>query len=130
VVRDDARLNLELGRLRIAESQLERARAWMPEDPETFYLTARLRLAQADGEAEQDAAVLREEAEWALREALRIAPDHAEAHRELGLLLYQRGELAAACEEFRGYTAFASHAGDAGRVRDYVRELEWEGHCP
>jgi len=47
VVRDDARLNIELGRLKIAEAELERVRARMPEDPLTQLYWDRLRLAQA-----------------------------------------------------------------------------------
>jgi beta-barrel assembly-enhancing protease len=130
VVRDDARLNLELGRLVLAESQLERARAWMPEDPEVFFLTGRLRLAQADGRADEEGTALREEAEAAFRETLAWAPDHTGALRELGLLLYQRQDFEGACVAFREYVAVASQAGDVGRIRDYLRELQWEGRCP
>jgi predicted Zn-dependent protease len=43
VVRDDARLNIELGRLKIAEAELGRARASMPEDPLTQSYWSRLK---------------------------------------------------------------------------------------
>ena len=130
VVRDDARLNIELGRLKLAESQLERAIAWMPEDPETHLLVARLKLAQADAEKDPAAQeALRGEAEAALREALRLDDGRPAPHRELGLLLYRAGDRRAACEAFRRYVRLAPDADDTARVRDYILELESDGEC-
>lgn len=130
VVRDDARLNLELGRLKLAESQLERALAWMPEDPETHLLVARLKLAKADAEKDPAAQeALRGEAEASLREAIRLDDGRPAPHRELGLLLYQAGDRRAACEAFRRYVRLAPEADDAARVRDYLLELERDGEC-
>jgi predicted Zn-dependent protease len=131
VVRDDARLNLEMGRLNLAESQLERVRRWMPEDPEAHYLTGRLRLAKA--EAEKDAAAqkeLRTAARESLRESIRLDPDRPAPHRELGLLLHRDGELRDACRELRHYARLAPDADDTERVRDYIRDLEGDGDCP
>ncbi len=131
VVRDDARLNTDLGRLALAEHQLDRALAWMPEDPETHFLWARLRLAQA--EAEKDPAVqdeLRADARAALREATRLDPDRPAPHRELGLLAHRDGDGRTACRELRRYVQLAPDADDAPRVRDYLLELERDGECP
>jgi len=47
VVRDDARRNIELGRLKIAEAELERVRARMPDDSQAQLYWDRLRQAQA-----------------------------------------------------------------------------------
>ncbi len=131
VVRDDARLNLELGRLQIAEHQLGKAREWLPQDPETHFLWARLRLAQA--EAEKDGAAqqaLREEARGALGEAVRLDPARPAPHRELGLMAFRDGDRRTACRELRRYVALAASADDAGRIRDYLLELESGGECP
>lgn len=53
VIRDDAALNLEIGRLELAETQLERVRSQMHDDPKVQELTDRLREAreEAGGEA-------------------------------------------------------------------------------
>lgn len=130
VVRDDARLNLEMGRLTLAESQLEKARDWMPEDPETHFLTGRLRLAQAA--ADKDPAnqrQLRHEAEDAFRKSIELDAERPGPRRELGLLLYAQEEFKDACTQFRRYVKLAPDADDAQRVRDYVLEMERDGHC-
>jgi predicted Zn-dependent protease len=130
VVRDDARLNIEMGRLKLAESELDKVRAWMPEDPETHFLTGRLRLAQAETEKEPEArGRLREEAAGEFREAIRLDGERPAPHRELGLLLYADEQLAGACEEFRRYVKLDPDAGDADRIRDYVLEMQRDGHC-
>jgi predicted Zn-dependent protease len=130
VVRDDAALNLEAGRLMIAEDQLARTLEWMPEDPESHLLLGRLRQAQAEVEADPALAAERlAEAESALREAIRLDADRPEPHRELGLLLYRAGDRAAACIAFRHYLELAPEGDDAGRFRDYVLELERDGDC-
>lgn len=130
VVRDDARLNIEMGRLKLAESQLDKAQAWMPEDPETHFLDGRLRLAQAAAEKNpEDQRHLRSEAENAFRKSIELDPDRPAPHRELGLLLYDRKEFREACVQFRRYTKLAPDAEDAARIRDYVLEMERSGDC-
>ncbi|HYG63513.1 MAG TPA: M48 family metalloprotease [Thermoanaerobaculia bacterium] len=134
VVRDDARLNLEMGRLTLAEAQLEKVRQWMPDDPEAHYLTGRLHLAKSEtAEAEKDAAAqaeLRAAARESLRESIRLDPERPGPHRELGLLLHRGGELRDACRELRHYARLDPDADDAERVRDYIRDLERDGECP
>ena len=130
VVRDDARLNLELGRLELAEVELDKVLDWMPEDPEAWLLRARLRLAQAD--LDQDPAVrdlLRSEAKDALYEAVRLDAERPAPHRELGLLLYREGDRRGACREIGHYLELAPEADDAPRMRDYLLELEQAGEC-
>ncbi len=130
VVRDDARLNIDLGRLALAADELDKVLGWMPEDPEAHFQLARLRLAQADAEKDGTArAGLVAQAEEALREAIRLAPDRAPVHRELGLLLYRRGDRGGACHELGYYLELAPDAGDAQRVRDYLLELRSSGDC-
>jgi predicted Zn-dependent protease len=130
VVRDDARLNLELGRLELAEAELEQVLSWMPENPEAWFLRARLRLAQADAEPEPEAKAARvAEAKDALHEAVRLDPDRPAPHRELGLLLYREGEMRGACRELGHYLELAPEAEDAERVRDYVVELRRDAVC-
>ncbi|MDA8019014.1 MAG: M48 family metalloprotease [Thermoanaerobaculia bacterium] len=129
VVRDDARLSLELGRLELAEHQLMRAFEGMPEDPEVHYLFARLYLAQADEDPERFDS-LRVSAYNALRESIRLDPDRPDPHLRLGLLAYDDADFETACVQFRQYVEIAQEADDAGRIRDYVLELERDGQCP
>jgi len=130
VVRDDARLNIEMGRLTLAESQLDKVRDWMPEDPETHFLAGRLRLAQAAAEKSPvDQRLRRREAEESFRKSIELDPGRPAPHRELGLLLYERKSLREACVQFRRYTKLAPNADDAGRIRDYVLEMERDGDC-
>lgn len=127
VVRDDARLNIEAGRLKLAEDQLAKVRNWMPEDPETHFLQGRLRLAQAAaGKEPASRRRLRGEAEDCFRKAIELDPRRPAPRRELGLLLYERKELQGACLQFRRYTDLTPDASD---TRDYVLEMERDGHC-
>ncbi|HEY9421089.1 MAG TPA: M48 family metalloprotease [Thermoanaerobaculia bacterium] len=130
VVRDDARLNIEAGRLKLAEDQLAKVRSWMPEDPETHFLQGRLRLAQAAADKEPvSRRRLRGEAEDCFRKAIELDPRRPAPRRELGLLLYERKELQGACLQFRRYTDLTPDASDTPRIRDYVLEMERDGHC-
>lgn len=130
VVRDDARLNLELQRYELAEWELERVLQWMPGDPEAHQLLAELRFAQAGMAADVESAdILEAEGEAALREAVRLDPQRPAPHRELGLLAYRRGDFGAACVEFRHYLDADPDAADADTIRDYILELEHDGHC-
>jgi predicted Zn-dependent protease len=129
VVRDDARLNLEMGRLALAENQLEKARTWMTGDPETHFLMGRLRLAQSEAAAGEERDRRRGEAEDCFRRAIELDPDLPAPHRELGLLLYGRKDLRDACVQFRRYAALAPDEDDTERFQDYVREMEHDGTC-
>ena len=130
VVRDDARLNIGMGRFKLAESELDRARALMPEDPETHFLKGRLRLAQAAADPSPSSQrQLRHEAEDSFLKAIELDPGRPAAHRELGLLLYERKRLADACVQLRRYAELAPEAEDVDHVQDYVLEMQQDGHC-
>ena len=131
MVRDDARLNIEMGRLELAESELARASKMLPEDPEVQYLTGRLKLEKAK-KAKDKLIVdkLNRDAAAAFREAVRLDPSRPGPHRELGLLAYRSGDGATACTEFRKYLELAPSADDAQSLRDYLTELKRDGKCP
>jgi len=129
VVRDDARLNIEMGRLTLAEAELRKAREWMPADPETHFLRGRLRLAQAAGRSPEEARGLRREAEDAFRKAIELDPGRPAPHRELGLLLRDREDLHGACVQLRRYQKLAPDAEDMEQIEDAVAALERGGGC-
>lgn len=131
VIREDARLNIELGRLELAEEELKHAIDLLPGDAEAHLLLGTLYLKRA--EAEKDAAARREHeraAAAALEEAIRLAPERPAPYREAGLLAYRQGDLSTACARFRTYVSLAPQAEDTRSVRDYLLELERDGRCP
>jgi regulator of sirC expression with transglutaminase-like and TPR domain len=124
-------LNLERGRLKLAESELDRVRDLMPEDPEVHLLIGLLELKKADNEKDATAQYeMTGRAAGAFREAIRLDPERPLPHRELGLLAYVDEEFETACVQFRQYVELDPDAEDAGRIRDYVLELERNGDCP
>lgn len=130
VVRHDARTNLELGRLALAEEELERVLAWMPTDPVAHELMARLRFAQAEAAPDEETARrLEADGATALREAVRLDPQRPGPHRELALLAYRQGDFRTACREFRHVLDADPDAPDAPTIRDYLLELESDGWC-
>jgi predicted Zn-dependent protease len=130
VVRDDARLNILMGRLNIAATELEKARAWMPDDPLTHVYIGYLKLAQADAEKDEKAQHrLRAEAGDALREAVKLGPKLPIAHRELGHYLYEQQDWKGACRELRRYTELAADSEERDAVAEIVQKLKKGGHC-
>jgi beta-barrel assembly-enhancing protease len=129
VVRDDARLNIEMGRLVLADAELKKARQWMPSDPETHFLQGRLRLAQAAGKSPDEARGLRRDAEDSFRKAIELDAKRPAPHRELGLLLHDRGDYRGACVQLKRYQKLAPGAEDMEQVDDMVAALERSGKC-
>src|SRR3954469_974661 len=129
VVRDDARLNIEMGRLALAEAELKKGRDWRPEDPETHFLKGRLRLAQAAGQSPEEARTLRHEAEDAFRKAIELDAGRPDPHRELGLLLREREDFRGACVQLRRYQKLAPDAEDMEEIEDAISALERGGGC-
>jgi len=131
IVREDARLNIGLGRYSLAQDQLARVLKEMPEDPEALYLMglAKVKVAEA-AKTDAEKQELRKAARTHLEAALRRDPDMPGPHRELGLLAYLADDFAAACAAFRRYLELTPRgAEEAAPIRDYMLELEKDGHC-
>lgn len=128
VMRDDAALNIDYGRLELAQQQLAQVMASLPNDPEVHYQFSRLRRAQAEHD-DAEAPPLLAEAQMALRETIRLAPDFAEAHRDLGLLAYDNEDYPTACLAFYHYADLAPEAEDAADIDRYLQDLKADGLC-
>ena len=131
IIREDARLNIGLGRYSLAQDQLARVLKEMPEDAEALYLMGLAKVKVAD-QAKTDAErqELRQAAKTYLQAALRRDPDMPGPHRELGLLAYRAEDFGTACSEFKTYLAHAPRdAEESQPIRDYMLELEQDGHC-
>ena len=130
VVRDDARLNIEMGRLKIAEGELDEGAGVDARGPRDPLPPGAPRLAQAADEKEPaDQRRLRREAEDAFLKSIELDPRRPTPHRELGLLLYERKQFADACIQLRRYAQLAPEAEDVPHVEDYVQEMEQDGRC-
>lgn len=129
VIRDDAELNLELGRLDRAGEELERALAMLPGDPRTHYLVGKLELARAEKAKGEEQADLKAKAQEAFQEAVRLDPQAPEPHRELGLLAYRSGDLDFACKQLQTYVRLDPNGEQIRVVKDYILELRQDGHC-
>jgi predicted Zn-dependent protease len=133
VVREDARLNLEQGRLKLAEAEIAKARAWRPDDPETQFLKGRLRLAQSVLEIRpEERGRLERAAEDSFRKAIELDASLPGPHRELGLLLYGQHDHRGACTQLRRYLRLDPEASETERteaVDDALAAMEQLGSC-
>jgi predicted Zn-dependent protease len=130
VVRDDARENIELGRLSLAEDQLERAQSMLDEDSELSTIWGLLWLKRSrptqDAEERQ---MLQDRAEQAFRDAIRLDAENPEPRLALGLLAYGRSDFEIACAQLTRYLELTPTGTERDRVRDYVEQMQREGHC-
>ncbi|MCL4837047.1 MAG: M48 family metallopeptidase [Thermoanaerobaculia bacterium] len=133
LVRDDARLNLGLGRLELAGYELARARRALPGDAETRYLLGLLALARAEeAGSEAEAAAHRDDARGELLQAAALAPGagHAGAHRELAHLALGAGDRAGACAHLQSALDADPEQEGAAELWDLLDSLAAEGVCP
>jgi predicted Zn-dependent protease len=125
VVRDNALLDIHAGRFTLAQAQLDRVLALAPKDPAAHLYYGdlyRLRAQRAHAPGVKESL-----AQQALGHYLRAAdldPAFPDPFRELGFLYYQQKETARAKEAFQKYLALKPDAPDAGRIREYLIELD------
>jgi predicted Zn-dependent protease len=125
LVRDDAVLNIEAGRLGVAEAEIEKVLKLTPNDPVARYLQGQIgekRAAEAKDPAETRR--LTDEALARYREASRLDPRYADPYRAIGILRYKAGRNDEALAAFRRYLELKPDAPDAQQVRDYILEIE------
>lgn len=127
VLREDARLNIEAGRLDVAGEEIEQALAIAPGDPVALTLRGDLLRRRAANARESERRAAEERAVEAYTEAVRADPKYAPPHRELGLIHLKRGERERAREHLEKYLALAPGAPDARAVRDYLADLRSGG---
>jgi len=127
VLRNDARLNLEAGRLEIAEEEIGQVLAMAPADPAALTLKGDLQRRRAAGAREAERRTAEDAALEAYRQAIKADPKYAPPHRELGIVLLGRGEKDKARQHLERYLELAPNASDAAIVRDYLVELKPAG---
>jgi predicted Zn-dependent protease len=124
VSRDNAWLDVRAGRFALARRQLDRVLAAAPADARAHLQDGdwhRLWSQRAASTPERERELERARAAYA--RALALEPTLVEVHRQLGLLYYQKRDLARARAELQEYLRLAVAAPDAARIEEYVREL-------
>jgi beta-barrel assembly-enhancing protease len=125
VSRENAVEDVRLSRFALARRQLDRVLTEAPADAQAYVYYGdlnRLRSQRAGSGPERDAEL--EQALSRYVRALALDPTLADAHRQLGLLYVQQKDVVRARAEFQAYLQLAAGAPDAGRVAEYIRELE------
>lgn len=125
LVRENAAMNLEAGRLGVAEAELQKVLDLTPNDAVAHYLYGQLLEARAAGAKEPgETEALRAEAADRYREASRLDPSYAEPLFAIGVLRHRAGDKAAALEAFRRYLAIRPDGPRSRQAKDYILELE------
>jgi predicted Zn-dependent protease len=125
VVRENAALDVRAGRFALAQDQLERVLAITPDDPLAHLYYGDLhRLAAQRARSDAERETLARMARERYISAAELDPTSAEPVRQLGLLAYQNKDFEGARAAFRTYLTLQPDAPDAGRIREYLHELE------
>ena len=125
IVRENARLDIQAGRFKLAEEQLDRVLTITPRDPVAQLYYGDLHRLQS--QRARDAADKADKAQKALKRYERAAeldlafPD---PFRQLGFLYYQQKDNERAKAAFHKYLALKPDAPDAGRIKEYLVELD------
>jgi len=125
VVRENARLDIQAGRFKLAGEQLDRVLAITPRDPVAQLYYGDLHRLQS--QRARDAADKADKAQKALERYERAAeldPTFPDPFRQLGFLYYQQKDNERAKAAFQKYLALKPDAPDAGRIKEYLVELD------
>lgn len=116
LILDNACLDLNLGRFKIAESGVAKYLTIGGNDPKAYCLLGEI--CRERGE-EGD----KERAREHYQRAISLDPSYPEAHRGIGLIYYKQGEKALAKESLETYLSLSPRASDRAYIEDYIR------HC-
>lgn len=124
VARENAMLDIRAGRFALAQRQLDRVLAVTPRDPTAHLYYGdlhRLQSQRAKTVADKQAGAQLALASY--ERATELDPTFPDPFRQLGFLYYQQKETTKAREAFEKYLALKPDASDAGRVKEYLVEL-------
>src|SRR3989449_1319283 len=125
VVRENARLDIQAGRFKLAGEQLDRVLAITPRDPVAqLYYGDLHRLQSQRARAAADKADKAQKALERYERAAELDPTFPDPFRQLGFLYYQQKDNERAKAAFQKYLALKPDAPDAGRIKEYLVELD------
>jgi tetratricopeptide (TPR) repeat protein len=114
---DHVGMNIEKGRLKVAQSALQKYfRSW-PENAEAFFLQGEIYRRSGKDEPHVQLAV------DAYHKAIQIDPSHAKAHREIGLFFRDLKRSEEASAALQRFLVLSPQAPDAPIIREYIKEL-------
>lgn len=114
---DNAILDLRIGRLKIAQTAIEKHLQRLPHNPRAYFLLGEIH--RRSGSSESHA----QQATAAYQEAIRLDPTFAEPRRELGLMYRAQNHPRQARAELERYLALNPTAQDAPIIKGYLAEL-------
>jgi len=118
LIRKDAKMNIEIGRYNLAKHELEKVLKVQPKDAKAHYYMGKLLKSLPNYPANID------EVEREFKLAIKYNPNLALAHRDLGLLYYEKGKKDLAKKELQTYLKLAPDAKDKDQIEDYILDLE------
>jgi predicted Zn-dependent protease len=125
LVRENARLDIQAGRFTLAAGQLDRVLTIGPTDPiAQLYYGDLYRLQSQRSRDAADRADKAKKARERYERSAELDPTYPDPFRQLGLLYYQQNENARAREAFQRYLELKPDAADAGRIKEYLAEID------
>lgn len=118
LVRENAVMDINIGRYNTAKAALEKVLSIVPNDAKAHYYLGEVYRRTAQGPEELKMAYKE------YQEAIRHDPKYPEPHRELGLLYYKEGEKTLARAELERYLELKPDARDTEFIWEYLTELE------
>lgn len=114
---ENAVLDLEIGRLKTAQSAIDRHLKLEPINARAHFLLGEVHRRSGRDQVHIEQAIA------AYREASHLNPVYADPHRELGLLYRAQNRLEEARAEFERYLALSPKAVDSPIIQGYLAEL-------
>jgi predicted Zn-dependent protease len=114
---DHVRMNIEKGRLQVAQSALQKYFRLWPESTEAFFLQGEIYRRSGKGDPHVQLAV------DAYRKAIQIDPSNAKAHREIGLFFRELKRNEEASGALQRFLILSPQAPDAPIIQEYIKEL-------
>lgn len=125
VVRENAYEDIRLGRFPLAQQQLDRVLALTPRDPVAHLYYGDLhRLRAQRAKSLDDKATDSQRALERYQRAAELDPAYPDPWRQLGYLYFQQKDRERARTAFEKYIALKPDAPDAGRIKEYLVELD------
>lgn len=117
IILDNARLDLKMGRFKIAQKGIEKYLVLKNDDAEAYYLLGEVFRKRCDkGDIEN--------AKKNYRKAISIDPSYPYSYKGIGLIHYKQGETLHAMESLEKYLSFMPQADDKAYIEEYIKRCK------
>jgi len=115
VILDNSRLDLKVGRFKIAQRGVQKYLAIKPNDPKAYCLLADIYKQKAEkGDLEK--------AKEHYQKAISIDSSYPDAYKGIGLILYKQGEKELAKKSLERYLSLSPQAMDKAYIEEYIKQ--------